>query len=92
LYGKISNSKIEESCKLKSFGHSLETTFVLRIFKKFGAGGRASAPKVEKKAKQVKKISNLVSFSKVEIQKLNVCACLTRLIKTDTKKIFLNIL
>jgi hypothetical protein len=53
LYGKISNSKIEESCDLKSCGHSLETTFVLRLFKILSADGRASASKVEKKAKKV---------------------------------------
>jgi hypothetical protein len=32
-------------------------------------------------AKKLKKISILEIFSKVEVQKLNVCACLTRSIK-----------
>jgi hypothetical protein len=53
LYGKISNSKIEESCSLKNCGHSLETTFVLPLFKTLSADGRASASIVEKKAKKV---------------------------------------
>jgi hypothetical protein len=48
LYGKISNSKIDKSCSLKSCGHSLETTFVLRFSKILSADGRASASKIEK--------------------------------------------
>jgi hypothetical protein len=89
LYEKISNSKIEDSCSLKSCGHSLGTTFVLRLFKIFSADGRTSASKVEKKAKKVKKISVLGISSKVKVQKLNVCA---RLIIPDKKKLILDIL
>jgi hypothetical protein len=51
--------------------------------------GRASASKIEKMAK---KISILEIFSKVEVQKLNICACLLRPIKFDEKKITLDIL
>jgi hypothetical protein len=46
----------------------------------------ASASKVEKMPKQSKFFCVLEIFSKVEVQKLNVCACLTRLIKPDKKK------
>jgi hypothetical protein len=84
---KISNSKIEESCSLKTCGHSLATTFVLRLFQILSADGRASASKVEKRPKKSKFFSILEISSKVEVQKLNVCASLTRLIKPD-KKIF----
>jgi hypothetical protein len=48
--------------------------------------GRTLASKIGKKAKKLKKISILEIFSKVEVQKLNVCACLTRRIKPDKKK------
>jgi hypothetical protein len=37
-----------------------------------------------------KKFSILEIFSKVEVQKLNICACLSRLIKLDEKKITLD--
>jgi hypothetical protein len=85
LYGKISNSKIEESCSLKSCELSLGTTFVLRLLQILTADGRASASKVEKRPKKSKFFSILVIFSKVEVQKLNVCACLTCLRKPDKK-------
>jgi hypothetical protein len=43
-----------------------------------------------------KKVQNfsllLIFFSKVEVQKLDICAFLTRLIKPDEKKIILNML
>jgi hypothetical protein len=38
LYGKISNSKIGESCSLKSCGHSLGTFFVSMTFQIFECG------------------------------------------------------
>jgi hypothetical protein len=92
LYGKISNSKIEKSCSLKSCGHSLETTFVLRLFKILSADGRASASKIKKRPKKSIFFSILEISSKFEVQKLNVCACLTRLIKPDKKIITYNTL
>jgi hypothetical protein len=54
--------------------------------------GRASASKVEKKAKKGEIFQYFGDFSKVEVQKFNVCACLTRLIKPNKKKITLDIL
>jgi hypothetical protein len=42
--------------------------------------------------KNGKKISILEIFSKVEVQKFNICACLSRQIKFDEKKITLDIL
>jgi hypothetical protein len=51
--------------------------------------GRASASKVEKKAKKVEIFQYFGDFfSNFEIQKLDVCACLTRLIKPDKKNNF----
>jgi hypothetical protein len=50
------------------------------------ADGRASASKVEKRPKKLKFFSILEILSKVQIQKLNVYACLTRIIKPDKKK------
>jgi hypothetical protein len=50
---KSKYAKIEKSCSLKSCDHSLESTFVLRIFKILSVDGRASASKVEKKDKKV---------------------------------------
>jgi hypothetical protein len=47
---------------------------------------------IEKMAKKLKKISILEIFSKVEVQKINICACLLRLIKLDEKTITLIIL
>jgi hypothetical protein len=41
----------------------------------------------KKRPKKLKYFSILSIFSKVEVQKLNVYACLKRLIKPDTKKI-----
>jgi hypothetical protein len=67
LYEKISNSKIDESCSLKSCGNSLETTFVLRLFKILSSDGCASASKIEKMAKKLK---ILVFFWDFE---LNLC-------------------
>jgi hypothetical protein len=48
--------------------------------------GRASASKVDKKGKKVEIFQYFGDFSKIEVQKLNVCACLTRPIKLDKKK------
>jgi hypothetical protein len=39
-------------------------------------------------AKKLKKNSILEIFSKVEVQKLNICACLLHLIKLDGKNNF----
>jgi hypothetical protein len=50
------------------------------------ADGRASASKIGKMAKKLKKISILEIFSKVEGQNLKVCACLSRLIKPDAMR------
>jgi hypothetical protein len=49
---------------------------------------------IEKKAKKVDIFQYFGDFfkSSSKVQKLNVCACLTRLIKSDKKKITLNIL
>jgi hypothetical protein len=88
LYGKISNSKIEESCSLKSCGNS---TFVLRLFKVLSADGCALASKVFK-GRKAKKVEIFQYFGFYFFQKLNVCACLTCLIKPDKKKITLDIL
>jgi hypothetical protein len=55
----------------------IKTTFVLKVFKFLNADGRASASKVEKRQKKSKFFSILEIFSKIEVQKLNVCACLT---------------
>jgi hypothetical protein len=63
------------------------STFVLRLFKVLSADGRASASNVEKKANKVEIFQFLEIFSKVAVQKLNVCACLTPLIKPYKKKI-----
>jgi hypothetical protein len=43
-------------------------------------------PQRSKKAEKSKFFSILEIFSKVEVQKFNVCAFLTRLIKPDKKK------
>jgi hypothetical protein len=43
----------------------------------------------KKRPKKSKFFSILEISSKVEVQKLNVCACLTRLTKPDKKKITL---
>jgi hypothetical protein len=40
----------------------------------------------------LKKIQYFGDFSKVKLQKLDICACLSRLIKLDEKKITLDIL
>jgi hypothetical protein len=42
--------------------------------------------KGRKKAKKVEIFNTLEIFSKFEVQKLNVCACLTRLQKLDKRK------
>jgi hypothetical protein len=53
LFDKIKKyAKIKKSCSLKSSGHSFGTTFVLRLFKVFSAGGPASASNVEKRPKK----------------------------------------
>jgi hypothetical protein len=54
----------------------------VQLFQILSAYGRASAPKVEKN------FSILEISSKVEGQKLNVCASLTRLAKSDKKNYF----
>jgi hypothetical protein len=54
--------------------------------------GRASASKIEKIAKKLKKICILEIFSKVEVQMMNICACLSRLIEFDEKKKTLTVL
>jgi hypothetical protein len=46
----------------------------------------ASASKVEKRPEKSTFFSISEIFSKVEVEKLNVCACLIRLIKPDNKK------
>jgi hypothetical protein len=46
----------------------------------------------QKRSKKSKFFSILEIFSKVEVKKSNVCACLMRLIKPDKKKITLDIL
>jgi hypothetical protein len=51
-----------------------------------GADGCDSASKIKKMVKKLKKISIFEIFSKVEVQNLNICACLLRLIKLDEKK------
>jgi hypothetical protein len=56
------------------------------------ADGSASASKIEKMAKKLKKISVFEKNSKAEVEKLNICACLSRLIKLDENKITWNIL
>jgi hypothetical protein len=56
------------------------------------ADGRAFAPNVEKRPKKAKIFSILEISSKVEVQMLNVFACLTRPIKPDKRKITLDIL
>jgi hypothetical protein len=87
LYKKISNSKIEERCSVKRSGHSLATTFVLRLFQVLSADGRASASKVEKKVKKKSKFFSILEISsKIDDQNLNVCASLTLLIQPDKKK------
>jgi hypothetical protein len=52
----------------------------------------ASASNVEKRPKKSKIFTILDFFSKVEVHKLNICACLMRLIMPDEKKIFLDML
>jgi hypothetical protein len=56
------------------------------------ADGRASASKVVKKAEKVQISQYFEDFSKVEDQKLNVCACLKRFMKPYAKKITLDTL
>jgi hypothetical protein len=53
IYKKSKYAKIKKNYSLKSCGHLLGTTFVLRLFKILSADGRASASKVENKAKKV---------------------------------------
>jgi hypothetical protein len=90
--GKFQTQKLKRASSPKSCGHLLEKTFVLRFFRILSADGRASASNVEKRPIKSKFFSILKIFPKVEIQKLNVCACLTRLVKPVKKKITLDIL
>jgi hypothetical protein len=71
---KSKYAKINKSCSLRRCRHIIGTTFILFI-------------KVKKRAKTISYISILEIFSKVEIQKLNVYACLTRLVKFIKKKL-----
>jgi hypothetical protein len=47
-----------------------------------------SWPLISKNGQKTQKISIFEIFSKVEVQKLNISACLSRLIKLDEKKYF----
>jgi hypothetical protein len=82
LYGKISNSKIEESCSLKSCEHSLGTVFATMTFQTFECGWPRHGLKDRKNGQKTQKICILEIFSKVQ----------KRLIKPDKKKITLDIL
>jgi hypothetical protein len=47
----------------------------------------APRPQRSKKRPKVSKFFNILEiFSRVEVQKFNVCVCLTRLIKPDKEK------
>jgi hypothetical protein len=71
LYGKISNSKIEESCSLKSSEHFLGPTFVLRLL---SADNHASVSKVEIKAKKIEIFQFFGDFFKIGGLKVK-CLC-----------------
>jgi hypothetical protein len=78
--GKFHTQKIDKSCSLKSCGYSLETTFVLRLFKILGADGRTSASKIKK----WQKTQNFNVFFKilreVYVQNPKIIACWMRLV------------
>jgi hypothetical protein len=62
---KSKYAKSKKSCGLKSCEYSLETTFVLRLFKILSADGCAPASKVEKKAKKVEIFQYFGDFFKI---------------------------
>jgi hypothetical protein len=76
--GNFQTQKLTRAVVLKDAG-----TFVLHLFKILSADSHALTPRPQKS----KFFCILEIFSKVENQKLNVCACLTRPIKPDKKKI-----
>jgi hypothetical protein len=59
--------------------------FYSTTFQNFECGWPRLGLEDRKMAKKLKKISILEIFSKVEVKKLNICACLSRLIKFDEK-------
>jgi hypothetical protein len=78
---------------VKSCGHSLGTTFIPQLSKVLSVDAVAPQPqRSDKWPKNSKKSVFWRFFFKVEVQKLNFCAYLSRLIKIDQKKITLDIL
>jgi hypothetical protein len=84
---KKPNSKNNLVFSQKRCEYSLETTFVLRLFKILSAILRASASNIGKMTEKINFFSFFENFSKVQVLESKFWACSTRLIKLHKKKI-----
>jgi hypothetical protein len=76
------NQKELQSEKLRTL---ITNNFCSTTFQILSADVRASAQKVEKRPEKLKFFSILEIYSKIEVQKFNVCASFTRLTKPALK-------